>query len=155
MEENQFEIEDAIQEDFIIEDRFDDSGFDEVVDSDPEDVEESGSEESEEEIDADPEEESENSEVEDQLEELDEITRESVSGNDIVTISGNAIIFPEDFDLSMLQGSSEVEVGNLDSVVESLENQTNIILAVSVVSIFLLGVLVGILFIQGFRLRRV
>lgn len=155
MELDQMEIEDEVQEDSFLEDDFGDPGEDEVIESDPEEEEETGSEDSEEEIDADPEEESDESEDEDQPEESDESGIDTVSGNDIVTISGNALIFPEDFDFSLLQSSSEVEVGNLDIVVESLENQTNLIFGVGFVSIFLLGVLIGILFIQGFRIRRV
>lgn len=93
----------------------------------------------------------------DQHEEVEEADSVTISGNDIITISGNAVIFPEDFDFSILQsqGSYENEAVDLDPLVEKLDNQTNLIFCVSAVSVFLLGLIAGLLFVQGFRLRRV
>ncbi len=78
----------------------------------------------------------------------------TVSGNDIITISGNAVIFPEDFDLSLLSGSAESSMCDAGTVVDAIKNQTDLIYSASAAAIFLLGVIAGILLIQGFRLRR-
>lgn len=79
----------------------------------------------------------------------------SVSGNDIVTISGNAVIFPEGFDLSMFSGSDPDDLTSLDALIEAETLQTEVICSVSVGIMFFLGLIAGILLIQGFRLRRV
>ena len=79
----------------------------------------------------------------------------SVSGNDIVTISGNAVIFPEDFDFSMFSGSDPSGLTGLDALIEAETFQTEVICSVSVGIMFLLGIIAGILLIHGFRLRRV
>lgn len=79
----------------------------------------------------------------------------SVSGNDIVTISGNAVIFPEDFDFSMFSGNDPGGLTSLDALIEAETFQTEVICGVSVGIMFLLGVIAGILLIHGFRLRRV
>lgn len=78
----------------------------------------------------------------------------TVSGNDIITISGNAVIFPEDFDLSLLSGSTENSTCDTGTVVDAIKSQTDLIFIASATAIFLLGVIAGILLIQGFRLRR-
>lgn len=102
------------------------------------------------------------SEESDQAEsETDEQTGESandsdatVSGNDIIMISGNAVIFPEDFDLSLLSGSTESSMCDAGTMVDAIKNQTDLMYSASAAAIFLLGVIAGILLIQGFRLRR-
>lgn len=79
---------------------------------------------------------------------------ETISGNDIVTISGNAVIFPEDFDLSLLGGSTESSTGDSDAIIKAIEAQNDLFYGISAVMVFLLGVIAGILLIHGFRLRR-
>lgn len=132
-------------------------GSEEIPGTDPE---ETGPEEEPEE--SEPEDETETSEPEDQPEEpepeeqtgepADDIV-ETVSGNDVVTISGNAVIFPEDFDLSLLGSSNESSVDQT-ALIEAVENQSTLLYNVSAAVIFLLGVIAGLLLIHGFRLRR-
>lgn len=134
-----------------------DAGTEEFIpDEDPDQEDQLEDVESGEETDSVPEEsgkEPEYDAAEDELEESGELISEIISGNDVVTISGNAVIFPEDFDFSMFQVSPDGESENL--VVDALETQTNLIFGVSAVVIFLLGVIAGILIVHGFRLRRV
>lgn len=124
------------------------------------DPEEKGSEEEPEE--SEPEDETETSKPEDQLEDSEpedqtgetaDNSGETISGNDTVTISGNAVIFPEGFDLSLLGSSSESSVDQT-ALIEAVENQSTLLSNVSAAEIFLLGVIAGILLIHGFRLRR-
>lgn len=89
------------------------------------------------------------------LEEDPEEESEDLIGNEIVTVSGNIIVFPEDFDYSMFQFNAEGEVGNYDDLAEMVEDQTTLIYVSSVVIILLLGIIAGTLFVHGFRLRRV
>lgn len=116
------------------EDSFEDSQEEEIVDTETELTEDRDAEYLEE----DPEEES-----------------EDIIGNEIVTVSGNVIVFPEDFDFSMFQVNAEGEVGNYDDLAEMVEDQTTLIYGSSVVIILLLGIIAGTLFVHGFRLRRV
>ena len=95
----------------------------------------------------------EDSEPEDLTGEPADDAGETVSGNDIITISGNAVIFPEDFDLSLLGSGSESAVDQT-ALIEAIENQSTLLYNVSAAVIFLLGVIAGILLIHGFRLRR-
>ena len=95
----------------------------------------------------------EDSEPEDLTGEVADDTSETVSGNDIITISGNAVIFPEDFDLSLLGSGSESAVDQT-ALIEAIEKQSTLLYNVSAAVIFLLGVIAGILLIHGFRLRR-
>lgn len=95
----------------------------------------------------------EDSEPEDLTGEPADDTGETVSGNDIITISGNAVIFPDDFDLSLLGNSNEINVDQT-ALIEAIENQSTLLYNVSAAVIFLLGVIAGILLIHGFRLRR-
>lgn len=81
-------------------------------------------------------------------------TDDTVSGNDVITISGNAVIFPEDFDLSQLS-SNESSTGDLTAVADMLETQNNNITAGFACVSFLLGLLAGAIIVSGFRLRRV
>lgn len=176
MEVDQFEMQVEFNpEDFGYEDQGMDGGFYEEPDQEEEleeiltdesesvELEEGDDSESEddqeEESDAGEEDGSEDAADEDadQQEEVEESDGVTISGNDIITISGNAVIFPEDFDFSILQsqGSYENEAVDLDPLVEKLDNQTNLIFGVSAVSVFLLGLIAGLLFVQGFRLRRV
>lgn len=80
-------------------------------------------------------EESEDTEADDEESDLPEET----------TISGNTIIFPEEYDFS----------GNTDAVVEAIQAQSLYMRAGFVVVAFLLGAVIGLLFVCGFRLRRV
>lgn len=93
--------------------------------------------------------------LEEDLEEDPEEESEDLIGNEIVTVSGNVIVFPEDFDFSMFQVNAEGEVGNYDDLAEMVEDQTTLIYGSSVVIILLLGIIAGTLFVHGFRLRRV
>ena len=79
----------------------------------------------------------------------------SVSGNDTVTVSGNAVIFPEDFDFSMFSVGDPDSLTGLDALIEAETYQTEVICSVSVGIMFFLGIIAGILLIHGFRLRRV
>lgn len=132
-------------------------GSDETPETDPE---ESGSEEEPEETDPADETETPGSENQPEDSEPEDLTSkpaddagETVSGNDIITISGNAVIFPEDFDLSLLGSGSESNVDQT-ALLEAIENQSTLLYNVSAAMIFLLGVIAGILLIHGFRLRR-
>ena len=80
----------------------------------------------------------------------------TISGNDpgdIITISGNAVIFPEGFDLSQLNGS-ESSTGDVTALTEAVESQSDLIYSAALIISLLLGVIAGILLIHGFRLRR-
>lgn len=80
----------------------------------------------------------------------------TISGNDpgdIITISGNAVIFPEGFDLSQLNGS-ESSTGDVTALTEAVESQSDLIYSAALIISLLLGVIAGILLINGFRLRR-
>lgn len=79
----------------------------------------------------------------------------SVSGNDTVTVSGNAVIFPEDFDFSMFSVGDPDSLTGLDALIEAETYQTEVICSVSVGIMFFLGIIAWILLIHGFRLRRV
>ena len=79
----------------------------------------------------------------------------SVSGNDTVTVNGNAVIFPEGFDFSMFSGSDPDGPSSLDALIEAEALQTEVICSASVGIMFLLGLIAGILLVHGFRLRRV
>ena len=131
---------------------------DEAPETNPE---ESGSEEEPEETEPSDKTESSGSENQPEDSEPEDLTGEqpaddageTVSGNDIIAISGNAVIFPEDFDLSLLGSGSESAVDQT-ALIEAIENQSTLLYNVSAAVIFLLGVIAGILLIHGFRLRR-
>lgn len=71
--------------------------------------------------------------------------------SEIVTISGNAIIFPEEYDLTAFSSSTE----DTDAVVQAVDEQTNVLRSGFFAVVLLLGIIVGLLFVHGFRLRRV
>ena len=75
---------------------------------------------------------------------------ETVSGNDLI-VSGDVIVFPEDYDLSTLGG----EPADTESIVQAVEEQSDIMTAGFTCTCFMLGILAGALVIAGFRLRRV
>ena len=83
-------------------------------------------------------------------EETEEPEDETVSGNDLV-VSGDVIVFPEDYDLSAIGG----EPADTESIVRAVEEQSDIMAAGFTCTCFMLGVLAGALVIAGFRLRRV
>lgn len=87
---------------------------------------------------------------EEPAEEPEEPDQETVSGNDLV-VSGDVIVFPEDYDLSALGG----EPADTESIVQAVERQTDIMTAGFTCTCFMLGVVAGALVIAGFRLRRV
>lgn len=87
---------------------------------------------------------------EEPAEEQEEPDQETVSGNDLV-VSGDVIVFPEDYDLSTLGG----EPADTESIVQAVERQSDIMTAGFTCTCFMLGVLAGALVIAGFRLRRV
>ena len=104
-------------------------------DSSPEDpVDEDLSDNESEDAETDAEE-SEDTEADDEESDLPEET----------TISGNTIIFPEEYNFS----------GDTDAVVEAIQAQSLYMRAGFVVVAFLLGAVIGLLFVCGFRLRRV
>ena len=95
-------------------------------------------------------------ETEDQTGEPADQTDGTISGNDsgdIITISGNAVIFPEGFDLSQLS-SGESNTGDVTALTEAVESQSDLIYSAALIISLLLGVIAGILLIHGFRLRR-
>lgn len=75
---------------------------------------------------------------------------ETVSGNDIV-IRGDAVIFPEEYDLSVL----ESEPVDTEAIVQVIEAQSDNMTAGFACTCFMLGVLAGAMIIAGFCLRRV
>lgn len=81
----------------------------------------------------------------------DDISEEVEQPADVVTISGNAIIFPEEYDLASFASSPE----DTDAVVQAIEEQTMHLQAGLVTVAFFLGMIAGLLFAQCFRLRRV
>lgn len=83
-------------------------------------------------------------------EETEEPEDETVSGNDLV-VSGDVIVFLEDYDLSAIGG----EPADTESIVRAVEEQSDIMAAGFTCTCFMLGVLAGALVIAGFRLRRV
>lgn len=89
--------------------------------------------------------ESEDAETDDEESEDTEADDEESDLPEETTISGNTIIFPEEYDFS----------GDTDAVVEAIQAQSLYMRAGFVVVVFLLGVVIGFLFICGFRLRRV
>lgn len=113
--------------------------------------EETGTEDQTEESEtADP---AEGDETADLTEEAADQTDGTVSGNDVITISGNAVIFPEGFDLSQLN-SSEGSTVDVTALIEAVEYQNSLIYSAALAISLLLGVVAGILLIHGFRLRR-
>lgn len=110
-------------------------------DSSPEDpVDEDLSDNESEDAETDAEE-SEDTEADD--EESDNVESEELPEE--TTISGNTIIFPEEYNFS----------GDTDAVVEAIQAQSLYMRAGFVVVAFLLGAVIGLLFVCGFRLRRV
>lgn len=81
----------------------------------------------------------------------DDISEEVEQPADVVTISGNAIIFPEEYDLTAFSSSTE----DTDAVVQAVDEQTNVQRSGFFAVVLLLGIIVGLLFVHGFRLRRV
>lgn len=75
---------------------------------------------------------------------------ETVSGNDIV-IRGDVVVFPEEYDLSVL----ESEPVDTEVIVQAIEAQSDNMTAGFACTCFMLGVLAGAMIIAGFRLRRV
>ncbi len=75
---------------------------------------------------------------------------ETVSGNDIV-IRGDAVIFPEGYDLAMSEGGQ----ADTEALVQAIEAQNENMTAGFACTCFMLGVLAGAMIIAGFRLRRV
>lgn len=82
--------------------------------------------------------------------EEEEPDQETVSGNDLV-VSGDVIVFPEEYDLSTLGG----EPADTESIVQAVEKQSDIMTAGFTCTCFMLGLLAGAVLIAGFRLRRV
>lgn len=78
----------------------------------------------------------------------------SVSGNDIVAVSGNAVIFPEDFDFTMLGSTGADNSAGIEALIGVEEYQTEVIYGSALAITFTLGITAGILLIHGFRLRR-
>ncbi|MCM1266811.1 MAG: hypothetical protein NC302_02805 [Bacteroidales bacterium] len=79
-----------------------------------------------------------------------ETDEETVSGNELV-ISGDAVIFPEDYDFSALAADPV----DTEPIVQAIEKQNDNMTAGFVCTSFLLGLLAGAMIIAGFRLRRV
>lgn len=69
-----------------------------------------------------------------------------------LTVSGNVIVLPDGYEPVELQSYTSEDIA---AVIESLEYQTDIIRGGMIGLAFLLGIIVGILLIHGFRLRRV
>lgn len=97
--------------------------------------------------DSDSEEEESDAEAESEEEKAEDAPQPS----EIVTISGNAIIFPEEYDFTAFSSSTE----DTDAVVQAVDEQTNVLRSGFFAVVLLLGIIVGLLFVHGFRLRRV
>lgn len=82
--------------------------------------------------------------------EEEEPDQETVSGNGLV-VSGDVIVFPEDYDLSTLGGGP----ADIESIVQVVEEQSDIMTAGFACTCFMLGLLAGAVLVAGFRLRRV
>lgn len=80
----------------------------------------------------------------------EEPDQETASGNDLV-VSGDVIVFPEEYDLSTLGG----EPADTESIVQAVEAQSDIMTAGFACTCFMLGLLAGAVLVAGFRLRRV
>ncbi len=90
-------------------------------------------------------------ETEQLTDETEQPADETEQPADVVTISGNAIIFPEEYALTSLASSQEDD----SAVVQAVEEQTMHLCSGFAVTVFLLGIIAGLLFVQCFRLRRV
>lgn len=69
-----------------------------------------------------------------------------------LTVSGNVIILPDGYESAEMQAYTSEDIA---VVIESLEYQTDIIRGGIIGLALLLGINAGILFVHGFRLRRV
>lgn len=81
----------------------------------------------------------------------EDASEEIQQSSDVITISGNAIIFPEEYDLASFASGTEDE----SVVVQAIEEQTVHLQFGLLTVVFFLGVIAGLLFAQCFRLRRV
>lgn len=127
----------------------------EETETEPEEPDQEGSAEQEEPpVEEQPEDETvqdpEEGQEEETAAEEEEPDQETVSGNDLV-VSGDVIVFPEEYDLSALGG----EPADTESIVQAVEKQSDIMTAGFTCTCFMLGLLAGAVLIAGFRLRRV
>ena len=75
-----------------------------------------------------------------------------------VSVSGNTVIFPEGFEYMAAEysmGDSESVIAALDTQTKTIEAQTEAIKEGFAAVCVLLGAVLGVMFVQGFRLRRV
>lgn len=73
-----------------------------------------------------------------------------------LTVSGNVIILPEGYEPLEMQAETQSYASeDITAIIESLEYQTDIIRGGMIGLAFFLGLIAGIMFVHGFRLRRV
>lgn len=82
--------------------------------------------------------------------EVGEETESAPTPSEAVTISGNTIIFPEEYDLSTFLSSAEDSV----ALVQAVDEQTDVLHSGFSATNFLLGLIAGGVLIQSFRLSR-
>lgn len=89
--------------------------------------------------------------------EQDEYLQDSEEEHDnTITVSGNVIILPDSYKPVEMQSESKAYASeDITAIIESLDYQTDIIRGGIVGLVFFLGLIAGILFVHGFRLRRV
>ncbi len=87
-----------------------------------------------------------------EIEQAEHLQSSEPEQDNTITVSGNVIILPDGYELVETQAYTSEDIV---AVIESIENQTDIIRGGMIGLAFLLGIIGGILLIQGFRLRRV
>lgn len=137
---------------FLPEDETDSDLSEEIPEAEPEpetDLETDTDSESEN-TEQDPEEPEENIEQEEQLQDSE------VEPVNTLTVSGNVIILPEGYEPLEMQAETQSYASeDITAIIESLEYQTDIIRGGMIGLAFFLGLIAGIMFVHGFRLRRV
>lgn len=135
---------------FLPEDEADSELSEEIPESEPETESEAESDSESENTEQDLEESAENIEQEEQLQDSEP------EQNNTLTVSGNVIILPEGYEPLEMQAETQAYASeDVIAIIESLEYQTDIIRGGMVGLAFFLGLIAGILFVHGFRLRRV
>lgn len=86
------------------------------------------------------------------IEQVEHLQDSEPEQDNTITVSGNVIILPDGYESVETQAYTSEDI---IVVIESIENQTDIIRGGMIGLAFLLGIIGGILLIQGFRLRRV
>lgn len=135
---------------FLPEDETDSDLSEEIPEIEPETEPETETDFETENTDQDPEETAEDIEQDEQLQNSEP---EQVN---TLTVSGNVIILPEGYEPLEMQVETQAYASeDITAIIEFLEYQTDIIRGGMIGLAFFLGIIIGILLIHGFRLRRV